>query len=146
MALHPDEIARLSAEAMWAKDTASKHLGIKIEQVTPGSAVLSMQVSEQHTNGHNICHGGFIFTLADSAFAFACNSYNRITVAQHNTISFTAPGKLGDTLTATATEIHRGKRSGVYDAIVRNQRQETIAVFRGNSRSLDGSVFDIDSQ
>ncbi len=141
MNLTPDEIARRSAEAMWANDDASKSLGIVIEQVSPGSAVLSMNVTEQHTNGHNICHGGFIFTLADSAFAFACNSYNQIAVAQHNSITFIAPGKAGDKLTATALEVSRGKRSGIYDITVLNQNNEKIALFRGNSRTISGSLF-----
>lgn len=142
MALPPDEIASLSAEAMWSNDDASKSLGISLDKVVPGGALLSMVVADRHTNGHNICHGGFIFTLADSAFAFACNSYNKIAVAQHNSISFVLPGKLGDTLTAAASEVHRGKRSGIYDVVVTNQNQETIALFRGNSRTLEGTLFD----
>lgn len=142
MAQTADEIARLSAEAMWSKDDASKSLGISLDRVDPGSAVLSMKVTDRHTNGHNICHGGFIFTLADSAFAFACNSYNRIAVAQNNSISFLSPGKMGDTLTATATEVHRAKRSGIYDVVVTNQDNLKIALFRGNSRTLEGTVFD----
>ncbi|MEM7256098.1 MAG: hydroxyphenylacetyl-CoA thioesterase PaaI [Pseudomonadota bacterium] len=145
MPLSPDEIAQRSADAMWGNDSASKSLGINLQQVSVGRAVLSMLVTEQHTNGHDICHGGFIFTLADSAFAFACNSYNQIAVAQQNSITFVAPGKLGDTLTATATEVHRGKRSGIYDAVVINQNNETIACFRGNSRTLQGVLFDADS-
>lgn len=145
MTLSPNEIAQRSAEAMWTRDDASKSLGIKLNNVAPGGAELSMVVEARHTNGHDICHGGFIFTLADSAFAFACNSYNQIAVAQHNSISFVAPGKLGDTLTATATEVHRGKRSGIYDIVVRNQNDETIALFRGNSRTLNGTVFDAES-
>lgn len=145
MPLTPIEIAQRSAEAMWLNDSASKSLGITLHKVSPGRALLSMAVTERHTNGHDICHGGFIFTLADSAFAFACNSYNQITVAQQNSITFVAPGKLGDTLTATATEIHRGKRSGIYDATVCNQNGETIALFRGNSRTLPGTLFDAEA-
>lgn len=137
----PDEIATRSAAAMWANDDASKSLGIVMESVTPGRAVLSLQVEKRHTNGHDICHGGYIFTLADSAFAFACNSYNQMAVAQQNSITFVAPGKLGDTLTAIATEVNRAKRSGVYDAIVTNQINETIALFRGNSRMLNQPLF-----
>ena len=110
----------------------------------PGIATVSLQVEKRHTNGHDICHGGYIFTLADTAFAFACNSYNQVAVAQQNSISFVAPGKLGDTLTATATEVHRAARSGVYDAIVVNQDNETIALFRGNSRLLNRTLFDND--
>ncbi len=139
--LTPDEIAARSAATMWANDDASKHLGIRISTVSAGHAVLTMTVEKHHTNGHDICHGGYIFTLADSAFAFACNSYNQVAVAQQNSITFVAPGKLGDTLTATAVEVTRAKRSGVYDAIVTNQHNDTIALFRGNSRTLNNTVF-----
>ena len=98
------EIAIRSAEIMWANDTASKSLGMQFKSVEPGRAVLTLEVEERHTNGHNICHGGYIFTLADTGFAFACNSYNQVAVAQQNSITFVAPGQLGDTLTATAIE------------------------------------------
>jgi acyl-CoA thioesterase len=92
------------------------------------------------TNGHGMCHGGYIFTLADSAFAFACNSHNTRTVAQHCAVTFIAPGRLGDVLTATAAEISRTGRSGITDVTVTNQAGETIAVFRGHSRSLGGAI------
>ena len=101
-----------------------------------------MTVEKHHTNGHDICHGGFIFTLADSAFAFACNSYNQIAVAQHNTISFIAPGARGDRLTAHAREISRTGRSGLYDVRVTNQDGRLIAEFRGASRVVKGVHFD----
>jgi len=103
---------------------------------------MSLLVAQHHTNGHDICHGGFIFTLADTAFAFACNSYNQVTVAQHNLISFIAPGKLGDTLTADCVELSRSGRSGTYDVSVKNQHDELIALFRGHSRTLKGQLFD----
>lgn len=135
------EIANRSAEAMWENDTASKSLGLVFNSVSPGLAVFSLVVEERHTNGHNICHGGYIFTLADTAFAFACNSYNQVAVAHQNSITFVAPGQLGDTLTATSTEISRTGRSGVYDSIVVNQKDEIIALFRGNSRLLNKSLF-----
>lgn len=140
--LTAQEIADRSSDAMWQNDDASQSLGIVIEKVQPGIATVSLQVEKRHTNGHDICHGGYIFTLADTAFAFACNSYNQVAVAQQNSISFVAPGKLGDTLTATATEVHRAARSGVYDATVVNQDNETIALFRGNSRFLNRTLFD----
>jgi len=136
------EIATRSAEAMWANDSASKSLGMRLKSVTPGHAVFTLDVEERHTNGHDICHGGYIFTLADTAFAFACNSYNQVAVAQQNSITFVAPGQLGDTLTATATEVNRAARSGVYDAIVVNQHGSTIALFRGNSRTLNKTLFE----
>ncbi len=144
--MSPEELATRSAEAMWSNDDASKSIGITLISVAPGTATVSMKVEQQHTNGHDICHGGFIFTLADTAFAFACNSYNQVAVAQHNSITFVAPGKLNDTLTAVAIEVNRGKRSGTYDAEVVNQNNETIALFRGHSRSLNATLIaDVDS-
>ncbi|MEJ8573028.1 hydroxyphenylacetyl-CoA thioesterase PaaI [Microbaculum marinum] len=135
----PDELARACAEAMWQNDDASRGLGMSLDHVGPGTATLSMTVEQRHTNGHDICHGGFIFTLADSAFAFACNSYNNIVVAQHNSITFVAPGKLGDRLTAVAREVARFGRSGIYDARVTDQNGTLIAEFRGNSRAIKGT-------
>ena len=137
-----EEIARRSADAMWARDDASKWLGARLDAVGPGTASLSMTVEKHHTNGHDICHGGFIFTLADSAFAFACNSYNQIAVAQHNTISFIAPGFRGDRLMAQAREISRSGRSGLYDVRVTNQDGRLIAEFRGASRVVKGVHFE----
>ncbi len=142
MALSAEEIARKSAEAMWANDDASKWLGMRLEAVGPGTATTSFTVEKHHTNGHDICHGGYIFTLADSAFAFACNSYNRIVVAQHNTITFIAPGRLGDRLKAEAREIARYGRSGIYDVRVVNQDGRAIAEFRGASRQIEGQHFE----
>jgi acyl-CoA thioesterase len=138
----PEEIARRSANAMWARDDASKWLGARLDAVGPGTASMSMMVEKHHTNGHDICHGGFIFTLADSAFAFACNSYNQIAVAQHNTISYIAPGFRGDRLTAQAREISRNGRSGLYDVRVTNQDGRLIAEFRGASRVIKGVHFE----
>ena len=142
MSLSPEEIARRSAEAMWGRDDATKWLGATLESVGPGTAVTSMVVEKHHTNGHDICHGGYIFTLADSAFAFACNSYNQIVVAQSNVITFVAPGKLGDRLTAEAVEVARFGRSGIYDVTVKDQDGRLIAEFRGNSRVIKGQHFD----
>lgn len=104
-----------------------------------------MTVETHHTNGHDICHGGYIFTLADSAFAFACNSYNQIVVAQHNSITFIAPGALGDRLTAVAREVARFGRSGIYDVRVENQDGKVIAEFRGSSRVVSGKHFEEDA-
>jgi acyl-CoA thioesterase len=142
MPLSPDDIARRSADAMWARDDASKWLGAALDAVGPGTATMSMTVEKHHTNGHDICHGGFIFTLADSAFAFACNSHNQIAVAQHNTISFIAPSALGDRLTAAAREISKTGRSGLCDVKVTNQDGKLIAEFRGASRVIKGRHFD----
>lgn len=142
MPLSAEEVARRSAEAMWSKDAASKWLGAALDEVGPGTARMSMTVEKHHTNGHDICHGGYIFTLADSAFAFACNSYNRIVVAQHNVITFIAPGKRGDRLTADAREVARYGRSGIYDVRVTDQDGRLIAEFRGASRAIDGKHFE----
>ena len=142
MSMTAEEIARRSADAMWARDDASKWLGMSLDAIGPGTATTSFAVEKHHTNGHDICHGGYIFTLADSAFAFACNSHNRIAVAQHNTITFVAPGKLGDRLTATAREIAIYGRSGICDVRVTNQDGMLIAEFRGASRTIEGKHFD----
>ena len=142
MALTPQEIAERSAAAMWARDDASKWLGMSLDAVGPGTAVTSFTVEKHHTNGHDICHGGYIFTLADSAFAFACNSHNRFAVAQHNTITFVAPGRLGDRLKAEAREIALFGRSGICDVTVTDQDGRLIAEFRGASRTVEGKHFE----
>ena len=141
MSITEQERAEQSAAAMSANDEASRWLGIELVSVGPGSAKMQMNVERHHCNGHNICHGGFIFTLADSCFAFACNSYNQTTVAQHNTISFIASGKKGDVLIAEATEVSKRGRSGVYDVLVKTARGELIATFRGCSRTIKGQNF-----
>ena len=134
------EIARACADAMWAVDKASRAMGMKIEKVGPGFAVVSMSVGVDMVNGHGFCHGGFIFSLADSALAFACNSRNQRHVAQHCQITYLAPGRLGMRLFAEEGERYRGKRSGIYDVTVRTEAGETIAEFRGHSRSIPGAV------
>ena len=140
MAHDPTIVARRSAEAMWAEDKASQGLGMRIERVGPGTAVLSMAVTEAMVNGHGTCHGGFIFLLADSAFAFACNSHNQKNVAQNCQIAFVAPGRLGMRLVAEACERHRAERSGIYDVTVKTDAGELIAEFRGFSRAVPGTV------
>ncbi|MCI1193204.1 hydroxyphenylacetyl-CoA thioesterase PaaI [Calidifontimicrobium sp. SYSU G02091] len=134
----PQQIADHVREGMFANDRASKALGMQVLEVTPGRAVLTMTVREDMVNGHDICHGGLIATLADSAFAFACNSYNELTVASGFSIDLIAPARLGDVLTATCVEISKAGRTGVYDTEVRNQRGERIAVFRGRSYTAKG--------
>lgn len=136
------KIATYSAEAMWARDDASKWLGMSLDEVRPGYARLSMTVAKHHTQGHGMCHGGFITTLADSAFAFACNSYNQSAVAQHIAVSFLAPAWAGDVLTAEAREVAAAGRSGLYDVTVKNHKGETIAEMRGGSRTIKGRHFD----
>ncbi|MCU0816033.1 MAG: hydroxyphenylacetyl-CoA thioesterase PaaI [Cypionkella sp.] len=133
------EMAEACAAAMWAEDAASQALDMRIDHVAPGEATLSMIVRPEMSNGHGTCHGGYIFTLADSAFAFACNGYNQRTVGQHAAITYLAPGRLGDRLIATAREISRQGRSGVYDVRVTNQDGVQIAEFRGHSRTVKGT-------
>jgi acyl-CoA thioesterase len=140
MADDPASLARRSAEAMWAEDNASRGLGMRLERVEPGAAVLSMAITETMVNGHGTCHGGFIFLLADSAFAFACNSRNQKSVAQNCQIAFVAPGRLGMRLVAEARERHRGERSGIYDVTVKTDAGELIAEFRGHSRAIPGTL------
>lgn len=137
----PQERARRSARAMWAEDNASKWAGMEITHIDEGTATLEMTVQAHHCNGHGICHGGVTFMLADSAFAFACNSRNQATVAQHNVISFIAPGRQGDRLRAVAREVSLTGRSGIYDVTVTNQDGTVIAEFRGMSRAIRGHLF-----
>lgn len=138
----PKERAIKSADVMWSRDKASVWFGMSIDTVDEGHAVLSLTVSEQHLNGLSICHGGVTFALADSAFAFACNSRNQATVAQHNSISYLAAANLGDVLTAEAKEVSRQGRNGIFDVNVTNQSGAAIAIFRGCSREVRGHLFD----
>lgn len=128
-------LAEGCAQAMWAKDNASQAIGMVLERVEPGAARLALTVAPQHVNGHGICHGGFIFALADSAFAFACNTTGETSVAQHCSVTFVRPGRLGDRLVAEAREQHRARRSGVYDVRVETADGELVALFRGHSRT-----------
>jgi acyl-CoA thioesterase len=136
--MNAQAIAEASRDAMWQDDRASRLLGIEVLAVGPGSATLRMVVREDLLNGHHICHGGFITTLADSAFAFACNAYNEITVASGFDVNLLLAARLGDVLTATARELSKGGRSGVYDIDVHNQRGEHVAAFRGRSFTMKG--------
>ena len=136
--LSPDDLARACADAMWKEDDASGDLGMEIVDIGPGRATLTMTVRPEMVNGQRIAHGGFIFTLADSAFAFACNSHNDRAVAAQGNITFIRPGKLGDKLVATAREISRSGRSGIYDVRV-TVGETVIAEFRGHSRTIPGT-------
>ena len=135
-------LAERVAESMYERDTATQALGIRIAHVGPGYAELAMTVRADMLNGHEICHGGFIFTLADSAFAYACNSYNLNTVASGCAIEFTAPARAGDVLAARAHERQLAGRTGVYDVEVANQRGETVALFRGKSYRIKGHLIE----
>jgi len=136
----PQALAELTARVMYARDPASQAQGMRIEQVAPGRSAMSMTVRDYMLNGHQTCHGGFIFTLADSAFAFACNSRNAVTVASGATIDFVAPAFEGDVLIAYAEETSLSGRTGVYDIRVENQDAKLIAMFRGRSYRIKGQV------
>jgi acyl-CoA thioesterase len=136
--LSPDDLARACADAMWKDDDASQGLGMEILDIKAGQATLAMTVKPHMVNGHGIAHGGFIFLLADSTFAFACNSHNERTVAAQCNITFIKPGKLGDRLVATAREISRSGRSGIYDVRV-TADGVAIAELRGHSRTIGGA-------
>lgn len=137
--MSPQDIAEASAAAMWNGDSTSQRLGMTLDHVAPGAAILSMTVTEAMSNGHGNCHGGYIFTLADSAFAFACNSRNQVVVGQHCSITYLNPVRIGDRLTAAATEISLRGRSGIYDIRITNQDGVHVAEFRGHSRSVNGT-------
>jgi len=140
--MDPAALAKASAEVMWRDDNASKWLGMKVEEVRPGYARLSMIVTKNMVNGHNLCHGGLIFTLADSTFAFACNSHNQRAVAAGASIEFLAPAFLGDVLTSEGVEQALKGRTGIYDMKVSNQKGELIALFRGKSATIKGLLVD----
>jgi acyl-CoA thioesterase len=131
-----DEVGR----QMYARDHAAQALGIKLLEIRPGFARMQMSVRPEMLNGHAICHGGLVFTLADTAFAYACNAGNRATVAANCTITFMAAARQGDVLTATATERHRTRRTGLTDIDVTDQTGKLIATFRGHSQQIDGEV------
>lgn len=130
------------ADLMWSEDRASQALGMVLEDVGPGTARMAMLVADHMTNGHGMCHGGFIFTLADSAFAFACNSHNQRAVAAQGAISFLAPAQRGEKLLAIAEERQRAGRSGIYDVRVTGGDGRIIAEFRGYSRTLGQKFFE----
>lgn len=138
----PQEIAERCAAAMWQDDHAAQGLGIELVSVAPSQATLRMKVRQDMVNGHGICHGGFIFAVADAAFAYACNTHNHKTVAGGVDINFVAPAHLGDILTAVGHGRQQGGRSGVYDIEVSNQEGKLVALFRGRSVRIKGHFFD----
>lgn len=134
----PQQTAEYVRDGMFANDNASKGLGMRIVEVGPGQATIEMRVRPDMLNGHAICHGGFMATLADSTFAFACNSYDELTVASGFAIDFIAPASEGDVLTARCHEVSKAGRTGVYDTEITNQRGERVAIFRGRSYTAKG--------
>lgn len=138
----PQERADRSAAAMWAQDCASQALGMQIAHVGPGTATLTMTVRPDMLNGHGICHGGYVYMLADSAFAFACNTYNQRAVAQSNHVTYLEPVADAERLTARAQETARQGRSGTYDVVVTGDDGRTVALFRGLCRVISGTHFE----
>lgn len=136
----PQAIAEASATALWRDDRSSQALGITLLRVAPGEAEMSMTVRDDMTNGHSICHGGFIFTLADSTFAFACNSYGQAAVAQHCAVTFIRAVRKGETLTSYCVERSRAGRGGIYDVTIRDGGGVVVAEFRGHSRTIKGDL------
>ncbi len=136
------EQAKACRDAMFAKDLASQALGIDVTIQEAGSAEARMNISDTMLNGFGICHGGYVFALADTAFAFACNAYDRVTVAAGASIEYLKPVHAGDALRANAREIHRGRRAGLYEVGIRNQNDVLVAVFQGRSSALDKSLLD----
>lgn len=137
---NPDDLAAATASAMWERDRTAQALGMQIVSIRAGHATLSMTVREEMVNGHHICHGGMIFTLADTAFAYACNSYNQNAVASACQIDFIAPAHEGETLEAEAAERSASGRTGVYDVTIRTSEGKLIALFRGKSHRIGGEV------
>ncbi len=133
-------LAERAVAALYAGDRASQNLGMRVDQISPGAVRVAMTVRPDMVNGHRICHGGIVFALADSAFAFACNSYGDNTLAAAASIDFLAPAREGDALTAEAREIWRAGRSGIYEITVTNQRGDRIALFRGRSHRIEGRL------
>ena len=133
-------LAELAGKTMFERDPASQALGMQLAAIGPGHARMTMTVRQDMLNGHQICHGGYIFMLADSAFAFACNSHNQATVGAGCNIEFLAPGRLGDVLTAEAVEQTLAGKTGVYDVKVSNQEGRTLALLRGKSHRIGGLV------
>jgi acyl-CoA thioesterase len=138
----PKERAEKSAQVLWENDAASRWLGVELAHVDAGTATMWLDVQKRHLNGHGICHGGFIYALADCAFAFASNSYNRVAVAHNNSITYLSPGQNGERLTAVAREVGLAGRSGIYDVVVTAPDDRVIAQFRGGSRIVKGQLFE----
>lgn len=135
-----EDIAQRCADAMWTNDKASRELGIAIEVIGAGRVRARMTVTRSMINGHDVCHGGYLFALADTAFAFACNAYDRVTLAAGASIEFLRPAKEGDRLVAEGTERYRAKRTGIYDVAITNQVDEVVAMFRGRSHATQRTL------
>jgi acyl-CoA thioesterase len=140
--MDPLERAHRCAETIFANDRASQALGIEVEVTAPGASIARMSVREDMLNGFDICHGGLVFALADTALAFACNAYNRLTVVGSGAMDFIRPAVLGDELRATAREDYRGRRNGFYTVEIHNQNKDLVALFRARAVGRDEPLFD----
>jgi acyl-CoA thioesterase len=140
---HAQQLAELAGKTMYERDPASQRLGMTLDEIRPGYARMSMRVRDDMLNGHGTCHGGYIFMLADSAFAFACNSHNFNTVGAGCSIDYLSPGREGDLLTAEAVEQALSGKTGVYDVVVTNQEGRKVALFRGKSHRVNGMVAEV---
>ena len=134
------QLAEACVDILYKRDMAAQEMGIEVLSAAPGQASLAMGVRANMLNGHAICHGGFIFLLADTAFAYACNSHNNNTLAAGARIEYLAPARQGEVLAAVAEELSRGGRTGVYDVRVSNAQDKTLALFRGNAYRVQGCV------
>ena len=134
-------VAKQCRDTMYEADPALRVLDISVEVTGVGEAEAVFEIGAEMLNGHDVCHGGYLFTLADTAFAYACNTYNKVTFAAGASIDFLRPARLGDRIVATATEIHRGGRTGLYDVLLKNQDGEDVAIFRGRSHSTNDALF-----
>jgi acyl-CoA thioesterase len=143
MQFDAQQLAELAGKTMYERDPASQRLGMTLDEIRPGYARMSMRVREDMLNGHGTCHGGYIFMLADSAFAFACNSHNFNTVGAGCSIDYLSPGREGDLLTAEAVEQALSGKTGVYDVVVTNQEGRKVALFRGKSHRVNGMVAEV---
>jgi acyl-CoA thioesterase len=143
MQFDAQQLAELAGKTMYERDPASQKLGMTLDQIRPGYARMSMRVREDMLNGHGTCHGGYIFMLADSAFAFACNSHNFNAVGAGCSIDYLSPGREGDLLTAEAVEQALSGKTGVYDIVVSNQEGRKVALFRGKSHRVNGMVAEV---
>mgnify|MGYP002738616269 CR=1 FL=1 len=140
------QLAESCAAALYQRDVATRALGMQLQSVAPGKACMSMQIRADMLQGHNSCHGGYLFTLADSAFAFACNTYNEATVGIGCSIDYVAPAFLDDVLTARAVELSRSGRTGNYDVRIENQDGQLIALFHGKSYRVRGTLIEQETQ
>ena len=140
MTADKQQLAEAAGDVMYSNDIACQNLGIELRSISPGRAEMTMTVRDHMLNGHDVCHGGFIFTLADSCFAYACNSHNNSTLAAGARIDFLAPAASGDVLLAKAEERALAGRTGIYDVVVNNQEGKQIALFRGNSHRIRGEL------